>query len=107
MKNPDEYKIINGKPQITPDMISAPNGTERIVVSVAIDLMRKLKEKINGFKMVSGLKIPVEHYEAEQPLTEFKMEWERWPIPESYVDKACSDMSKAIKHNLKKNGLMK
>ena len=105
--NPEEYKMINGKPKITPDMIAEPNGTERIVVSCAIDIMRHLKEPLHGFENVSGMQVPVTHSEAEQPIVEFKMEWPRWPVPESYVDKLCRDLSLAIKGNMTKKGLIR
>ena len=106
--NEGTHKLVNGKPVVTPDMVAPANGTERLLVNFAITIMRRLKEPLQGFKTITGgLKVPTTDTEAEQELTQFEIKWDRWPVPEAYVDKACSDMALAIKQNLKKNGLMK
>jgi len=107
IQDPNHIEMVNGKPTIAPDMLASPNGTERLLVNFAITLMRRLKEPLNGFKMVSGLKIPTIDTEAEQEIIQFELKWDKWPVPEKYVDKACSDMALAIKKALSAKGLMK
>lgn len=85
-----------------------PCGKEKVVVSVAVDLMRLLKKPIDGIeRTVGGIDMPVKHMEAEQAITEFKMKWDAWPVPEKYVDKALHDLGLAIKQKMKNASLMR
>lgn len=96
------------KPTIMESDLVPPCGKEKIVVSVAVDLMRLLKKPIDGIETtMTGIQMPVKHMEAEQSITEFKMKWDAWPVPEKYVDKAIHDLGLAIKQKMKNSSLMR
>lgn len=105
--NPEEMKMMNEKPTITPQMLEAPNGTEKILLNAGITIVRRLKEPVLAFEKVAGMTMQKQITEADQELPQVALKWERWPIPESYVDKALDDLRLALKNQLRKNGLMR
>ena len=55
----------------------------------------------------SGISAPVLITEKEQEISQFAVEFKKWPIPEMYIDKAIADLGLAVKTSLRDKGLLK
>lgn len=105
MEQPQTYS--GRAPQVKPQDVMPPTGREKIDIHSAITIYRELKQPITEMKNINGLMVPHEHKFVEQEVTQLAVSWERWPVPEKYVDKALEDMCRALKEKMRETGLMK
>jgi hypothetical protein len=94
--------------QLTPDSLKPITGKEELLVWAQIEMTRELKIPIKSMENVRGMIVPREEKYAMQ-IVDKKMclTWSKWPIPESYVDKAMEDMVRGLKAQMLKAGLMR
>jgi hypothetical protein len=75
-------------------------STKRMQINAAVTFY----EKNGKFKPTALGPVPEE---TENELSQFALEFKRFPVPEHYIDKALDDLKLALKESLRKAGYLK
>jgi hypothetical protein len=93
---------------IVPSDVKPTNGTEAINITVTPMIERELKVPYPNTQNIRGIPMTTYENKVQQNLDEgILISWERWPIPESQVDKAIEELGAKLKRIMSKNGLMR
>lgn len=80
----------------------------KVQIHIAASVFEKLPIPRTEIRTTeSGISAPVLITETEQELSQFAVEFKKWPVPENKVDAAIHDLGRAVKASMRDKGLLK
>lgn len=105
MDTTKQLNTAQNRRQITPFDLKPPTGKESIHIEFTMFMRRELKVPYNNQQNINGMVMDHLETHVAHELNKFALNWEQWPIPEHYVEKAMEDAKKAVINNFREMGL--